>query len=64
MNKILIIDDDRSLRELLTDYLGRLGHDIVGAPDGQTGLDLLGAGPRLQECRRSEELSLLARIGC
>jgi Response regulators consisting of a CheY-like receiver domain and a winged-helix DNA-binding domain len=43
MADILVIDDDRSLRELLTDYLGRLGHDVIGAPDGQAGLDALDA---------------------
>jgi DNA-binding response OmpR family regulator len=43
MADILIIDDDRSLRELLTDYLGRLGHEVAGAPDGQAGLEALDA---------------------
>ena len=38
MSRILIVDDDRSLLELLTDYLGRLGHDIRGVPDGQQAL--------------------------
>ena len=38
MSRILVIDDDRSLCELLTDYLGRLGHDVASAPDGQAGL--------------------------
>jgi DNA-binding response OmpR family regulator len=41
MADLLVIDDDRSLRELLTDYLGRLGHEVVGAADGQAGLELL-----------------------
>jgi two-component system KDP operon response regulator KdpE len=38
MSRILIVDDDRSLLELLTDYLGRLGHEIRGVPDGQQAL--------------------------
>jgi len=38
MSRILIVDDDRSLLELLTDYLGRLGHEIRGLPDGQQAL--------------------------
>jgi len=43
MAEILIIDDDRSLRELLTDYLSRLGHEVTSAPDGQAGLEALDA---------------------
>lgn len=42
MSTVLVIDDDRSLCELLTDYLGRLGHDVTSASDGQTGLVVLG----------------------
>jgi len=38
MSRILIVDDDRSLLELLTDYLGRLGHEVRGVPDGQQAL--------------------------
>jgi two-component system KDP operon response regulator KdpE len=38
MARLLVIDDDRSLVELLTDYLGRLGHEITGAGNGQAGL--------------------------
>lgn len=41
MSRILVIDDDMSLCELLTDYLGRLGHEVVSAPDGQAGLVVL-----------------------
>jgi two-component system, OmpR family, KDP operon response regulator KdpE len=38
MARLLVIDDDRSLVELLTDYLGRLGYEITGAGNGQAGL--------------------------
>ena len=31
MARIMLVDDDRSLLELLGDYLGRLGHDVSGA---------------------------------
>jgi two-component system, OmpR family, KDP operon response regulator KdpE len=41
MSTILVIDDDRSLCELLTDYLGRLGHEVISASDGQAGLVVL-----------------------
>lgn len=45
MSRILIVDDDRSLLELLTDYLGRLGHEIRGASDGQQALAGLDDSP-------------------
>jgi two-component system KDP operon response regulator KdpE len=35
MSTILIIDDDRALLELLTNYLGRLGHRVVALADGR-----------------------------
>jgi len=38
MARLLVIDDDRSLIELLSDYLTRAGHEVIGAPDGQRGL--------------------------
>jgi two-component system KDP operon response regulator KdpE len=43
MADVLVIDDDRSLVELLADYLGRLGHGVRGAANGQQGLDALAA---------------------
>ena len=45
MAKVLVVDDDSSLRELLTDYLGRLGHEVSGAPDGQAALRQLADPP-------------------
>ncbi|MGZ8514642.1 MAG: response regulator transcription factor [Candidatus Limnocylindrales bacterium] len=38
MTRILAIDDDGSLLELLADYLGRLGFEVDAAPNGQHGL--------------------------
>ena len=38
MAKLLIIDDDRGLTELLSDYLQNSGHDVHVAHDGQEGL--------------------------
>ena len=38
MTRILIIDDDRALLELLSGYLGRHGHEVTTAPSGQEGL--------------------------
>lgn len=43
MARLLVIDDDRSLVELLSDYLGRAGHTVTGASDGQRGLDAAAA---------------------
>lgn len=45
MARILVVDDDKSLLELLTDYLGRLGLEVEGTPDGQTALASLDAAP-------------------
>ena len=43
MARLLIIDDDLSLLELLGDYLGRLGHDVEELTDGSTALSRLDA---------------------
>lgn len=40
--KVLVVDDDRTLRELLADYLGRVGFEVHTAPDGRAGLHALG----------------------
>lgn len=44
MTSVLLIDDDRSLLELLSEYLGRIGHKIRVAQDGQHGLAALAEG--------------------
>ena len=41
--KILIVDDDKELVTLLTDYLSLEGFSVVSAPDGKTGLERLAA---------------------
>ena len=41
MEKILLIDDDEKLGELLTEYLARFDMALVVANDPQTGFDLL-----------------------
>jgi DNA-binding response OmpR family regulator len=38
MPKVLLIDDDRRLHELLSAYLEQNGFTVTGAPDGQRGL--------------------------
>jgi len=42
--RVLLIDDDRRLQELLKTFLEQNGVSVVGAPDGAVGLQLLGAG--------------------
>ncbi len=42
--RVLLIDDDRRLQELLKTFLEQNGVSVVGAPDGTTGLQLLGSG--------------------
>ncbi|MHB8892325.1 MAG: response regulator transcription factor [Candidatus Limnocylindrales bacterium] len=44
MARLLMIDDDRSLVELLSDYLSRLGHEVQAAANGQLGLEAIAAG--------------------
>ncbi|HEX9294936.1 MAG TPA: response regulator, partial [Polyangiaceae bacterium] len=45
MPRVLLIDDDRRLHELLTTYLEQNGFTVTGAPDGQRGLSHLDAEP-------------------
>ena len=48
MPRVMVIDDDRSLLELLSDYLGRLGHEVVALADGRQALaELSGSAPDL-----------------
>ena len=42
--RVLLIDDDRRLQELLKTFLEQNGVSVVGAPDGTAGLQLLNAG--------------------
>ncbi len=37
--RILIVDDEQVVHEAIGDYLEDLGHHVVHASDGQTGLD-------------------------
>ena len=38
MGRILVIDDDNEVRELLCTLLRRQGHEVTQAPDGQAGI--------------------------
>ncbi|MCB9763469.1 MAG: response regulator transcription factor [Alphaproteobacteria bacterium] len=44
VQRILVIDDDARIRELLAEYLGGRGFDVETAPDGEAGLERLRAG--------------------
>jgi len=41
MGVILVVDDEQSSRELLSNFLEGAGYDVVCASDGQEALDLL-----------------------
>ena len=41
--RILVIDDERAVRELISDALKIEGHDVHTAENGREGLDLIGA---------------------
>lgn len=43
--KILVVDDDSSIREILSTQLARLGYDVELAADGQEALDAFKAAP-------------------
>ena len=43
--RILLIEDDRHLAEMLTEYLGGAGFRVASAPDGRSGLARLAAEP-------------------
>ncbi len=45
MARIAVVDDEEDIREMLRDYLGRAGHEVVTARDGPSLEALLAAGP-------------------
>ncbi|MFA6574808.1 MAG: response regulator [Nocardioides sp.] len=45
MARLLVVDDDDDIRELLSLALGIAGHDILTASDGPDALDVLSAEP-------------------
>ncbi len=48
--KILIIEDDASIRQTLQDLLEIHGHEVLAAPDGPTGIRLAAERPELILC--------------
>ncbi|MDW6022986.1 response regulator transcription factor [Mesorhizobium sp. BAC0120] len=45
--KVLVIDDEPPIRKLLRMGLGTQGYEVLEAPNGKTGLELLGQDPTL-----------------
>ena len=43
--RILVVDDERSMREMLAILLKREGHDVTVAENGKTAIDLLNRHP-------------------
>lgn len=41
MSKILVIDDEQGIRDLLDTLLSRKGYEVVLAESGRTGLELV-----------------------
>ncbi|MEQ1855333.1 MAG: response regulator [Longimicrobiales bacterium] len=71
MATILVIDDERALRESIARYLRRLGHEVLEAPDGRTGLGTIAASAvdlvitdlRMPEMDGIELIQALRRAG-
>ena len=40
-SRVLVVDDERSMRELLTILLARDGYDVLVAEDGRSGIEIL-----------------------
>ncbi len=45
MTKVLVVDDEPTVREVVVGYLRRDGHDVAEAADGNVALQLLDADP-------------------
>ena len=43
--RILVVDDERSMREMLAILLKREGHEVTVAENGKTAIDLLNRRP-------------------
>ncbi len=44
--RILVVDDDREIRELLTEFLSGLGHEVTPAASGKEAFDAIEGAPR------------------
>ena len=46
MTRVLVVDDDPTVREVVVRYLRAGDHEVVEAADGETALELLPRGAR------------------
>ena len=46
MESVLLIDDDASILELVSSFLGQLGYDVKTAHNGEEGIELLKSGQK------------------
>lgn len=47
MQKILVIDDEPGIREILKRYLTKSGYDVAAVSSGKDGIDILGSGEKI-----------------
>ncbi|MBW1997482.1 MAG: response regulator [Deltaproteobacteria bacterium] len=47
MAKIMVVDDDANIRELLRKFLSRKGHEVIEASDGKEALDRIEENPEI-----------------
>lgn len=45
MSRVLVIDDDAQMRDMLKQTLERAGHEVVDAADGEKGMELYRTNP-------------------
>jgi CheY-like chemotaxis protein len=45
MHRVLIIEDEQDIRDILSIVLTRLGYDVVAAENGKKGVDLFNNAP-------------------
>lgn len=45
IKSILVIDDDNTIRKLVTDFLIEAGYDVIAAQDGEEGIEFLKNDP-------------------
>jgi len=44
-SKVLVVDDEPKIRQILASYLGQDGFDVMEAADGETALEMIGTDP-------------------
>ena len=64
MAKILVVDDKEMMRDSVATILGRKGHSVIGAHDGETALAKLAEKKQLAKAKlaaKEEELEVLEK---